>query len=1200
MAEIQVLDLDIQGIKETGVALGVITEQVKALRKEMKATSDVDTYLELAAQIDLLKQKEAQLKAEQKAQAKAAKEAAAAVDIQATSYYDLNKQLVAARKAYKEMTAEQRNAAAGTELLKSIQALDKELKDLDKTMGQFQRNVGNYAGEGNGSPLQVMKAGFGGLGTSLLFVGSALGVGINGISEINTNTREYTKSLSELQSILGLTTEEVKALENDIADLSYITLESGVTIVNTGRDIADALKLAGSAKPELLGDAEALKEFTKQAIIFAQAGSMPVQDGIKNLAAVMAQFEAPASETARYMNAIAAGAKAGSAEIPAVADAVVKFGAGAKSAGVSIEETVALVETLGDKFIQNEQAGTALRNVLIRIKAPESIGKAGLAEMEKYGVSMEVLKNTALPLNVRLREFEKVAGDANAMVKIFGAENVTTGEILLNNVDRFDELTGAVTGTNEALTQASINTDNFDQWVENLSNNLVNMSVTIGVQVANALIYLGKVLQQISAFAIENKEALIAMGVSVAAVTLYVNASTIAFELWAASFYLAAAANKVLTLSLAAAPYVALGLAVFGVVTALKQWTEGSAEAATSLNKTQALVSATAKVYNSLADSMGTAVKQYVNERNEVQKSFNILRDAEISTKERAGAMQVLNEQYGDVIGFEITEKTTLDQLNTAQKAVNKSIAERIALETVKAKAVEISNKMADEQLSFELRREKLTKDLTAAETQMAKVRIEDVGKSTREMSLADEKATSSASKLLQAQTALKSASEENAKAMAGFERQLQVLPTVAGKVAETIQKVGDKITVLFDDAPAAGDAPVTNNVKNLGKAADATDKAVQRLTTSVTDYLNVGKAEQQAVTQGIYDALEASGAFNEELEKIPENMRAVGASANTDLPKPDALSVPIEKVQEYIGFAGELTASLDGLFDSLEEKQLQRSQERMARYDENIAKLTADLENSSGVAAEEIRRQIEEEQKLKEKAAKEDEELQKKQARRNKAFALAQAAINTALAVTSIIASSIDPTGITTAIRVAQALVLGGVQIAAIAATPVGAKGLAIEKMANGGTIPYNGLAVGRSHAQGGIKGIINGRRVEIEGGEFVTRGEDGAALVVNKRSTAKHLGLLNRIGGQNFAGKRALVSAINQDGGGIPLAAYGGAFGSPSPSAFISQSTQQSEVIDLARMAIQAQDRIVPVVVAQDVTEKQNERLSTAKITF
>ena len=1183
----------------------------------MKATSDVDVYLELASQIDILKQKEAQLKAEQKAQAKAAKEAAAAVTIQATSYYDLNKQLVAARKAYKEMTAEQRNAAAGTELLKSIQTLDKELKDLDKTMGQFQRNVGNYAGEGNGSPLQVMKAGFGGLGTSLLFVGSALGVGINGISEINTNTREYTKSLSELQSILGLTTEEVKALENDIADLSYITLESGVTIVNTGRDIADALKLAGSAKPELLGDAEALKEFTKQAIIFAQAGSMPVQDGIKNLAAVMAQFEAPASETARYMNAIAAGAKAGSAEIPAVADAVVKFGAGAKSAGASIEETVALVETLGDKFIQNEQAGTALRNVLIRIKAPESIGRAGRAEMEKYRVSMDVLKNTALPLNVRLREFEKVAGDANAMVKIFDAENVTAGEILLNNVDRFDELTGAVTGTNEAFTQASINADNFDQWVQNLSNNLVNMSVTVGVQVANALIYLGKVLQQISAFAIENKEALIAMGVSVAAVTLYVNASTIAFELWAASFYLAAAANKVLTLSLAAAPYVALGLAVFGVVTALKQWTEGSAEAATSLNKTQALVSATAKVYNSLADSMGAAVKQYVNERNEVQKSFNILRDAETSTKERAGAMKVLNEQYGDVIGFEITEKTTLDQLNTAQKAVNKSIAERIALETVKAKAVEISNKMADEQLSFELRREKLTKDLIAAETQMAKVRIEDVGKSTREMSLADEKATSSASKLLRAQTALKSASEENAKAMAGFERQLQVLPTVAGKVAETIQKVGDKITVLFDDAPAAGETKPETEIKNLGKAAEKTVKSIEKVEASLLDllqyvedpstttlealntYYDEEDKKQKEFFSSTKEAWDEMINYREDsIDKKPSTVPSGGTeSAGNTIPQ---YAKDLEDVQKYIGFAGELTASLDGLFDGLEEKQLQRSQERMERYDENIAKLTADLENSSGVAAEEIRRQIEEEQKLKEKAAKEDEELQKKQARRNKAFALAQAAINTALAVTSIIASSIDPTGITTAIRVAQALVLGSVQIAAIAATPVGAKGLALEKMANGGTIPYNGIVSGRSHANGGVKGIINGRRVEIEGGEFVTRGEDGAALVVNKRSTAKHLGLLNRIGGQNFAGKRALVSAINQDGGGIPLAAYGGAFGSPSPSAFISQSTQQSEVIDLARMAIQAQDRIVPVVVAQDVTEKQNERLNTAKVTF
>lgn len=66
------------------------------------------------------------------------------------SYYDLNAQLVAARKAWKELSAEERIADAqlGKDgLTGKIQALDTELKALDAQVGQHQRNVGDYAGQ---------------------------------------------------------------------------------------------------------------------------------------------------------------------------------------------------------------------------------------------------------------------------------------------------------------------------------------------------------------------------------------------------------------------------------------------------------------------------------------------------------------------------------------------------------------------------------------------------------------------------------------------------------------------------------------------------------------------------------------------------------------------------------------------------------------------------------------------------------------------------------------------------------------------------------------------------------------------------------------------------------------------------------------------------------------------------------------------
>ena len=66
------------------------------------------------------------------------------VDYAKGSYNALNQELVNTRRAYKELSEEERNSASGQEMLQKIQNLDSELKSLDATIGQYQRNVGHY------------------------------------------------------------------------------------------------------------------------------------------------------------------------------------------------------------------------------------------------------------------------------------------------------------------------------------------------------------------------------------------------------------------------------------------------------------------------------------------------------------------------------------------------------------------------------------------------------------------------------------------------------------------------------------------------------------------------------------------------------------------------------------------------------------------------------------------------------------------------------------------------------------------------------------------------------------------------------------------------------------------------------------------------------------------------------------------------
>lgn len=68
-----------------------------------------------------------------------------AAQAQEGSYVQLSQQLELLKKAYKELSAEGRESDFGKELESSIQNLDAHLKDVAADMGEFQRNVGNYA-----------------------------------------------------------------------------------------------------------------------------------------------------------------------------------------------------------------------------------------------------------------------------------------------------------------------------------------------------------------------------------------------------------------------------------------------------------------------------------------------------------------------------------------------------------------------------------------------------------------------------------------------------------------------------------------------------------------------------------------------------------------------------------------------------------------------------------------------------------------------------------------------------------------------------------------------------------------------------------------------------------------------------------------------------------------------------------------------
>lgn len=126
------LKAEIEKDKDALVALGLV-EDGDADKKAKQA----QITEKLSADMKLLNQVTAASKGMTLDNAKA-------ISTSTASYYDLQRALTTLKKAWKDMSAEERATAEGGEILQKIRTLDVELKTLDSNIGQYQRNVGNY------------------------------------------------------------------------------------------------------------------------------------------------------------------------------------------------------------------------------------------------------------------------------------------------------------------------------------------------------------------------------------------------------------------------------------------------------------------------------------------------------------------------------------------------------------------------------------------------------------------------------------------------------------------------------------------------------------------------------------------------------------------------------------------------------------------------------------------------------------------------------------------------------------------------------------------------------------------------------------------------------------------------------------------------------------------------------------------------
>lgn len=469
------------------------------------------------------------------------------------------------------------------------------------------------------------------------------------------NKREEGKA--DVEALTGLDKESINWLEQQAIQLSTKMTESGIRIRQSATEILDAYKLVGSAKPELLNDKEALEEVTEQTLILAQASGMSLKDAVDAVTLSLNQYGDGADQAARYSNVMAAGSKYGSAAVESVTSAITKSGVAAASAHIPIEQLVGTIETLAEKGIKDEIAGTGLKKFFLTLQT-------GADETNPAIVG----------LDTALDNLQKKQLSAAQIKKMFGEEGYNVASVLINDADKVRYYTEAVTGTSVAMEQAATKSDTAAAKLDQAKNKMGEMGIQLMeklnpgiVSVVNRTVsWTGKLITLIG-FITEHSRTIGMLCGIIGGYIVISKAQIIEEKLkffWQEKVVASMKRGYEVMLR---HPYAAVAAAVLVLIAYYRD-----------MNKE---LTSSERIEKSLSDIRKQATNDVRLERAEVEQMLDVARNERLSKGEREAAIRRLNEISPEYLG-----NLTLDKINTdeATAAVNSYVESLIILEDIK------------------------------------------------------------------------------------------------------------------------------------------------------------------------------------------------------------------------------------------------------------------------------------------------------------------------------------------------------------------------------------------------------------------------------------------------------------------------------------------------------------------------------------
>ncbi|KZR38028.1 phage tail tape measure protein [Enterobacter asburiae] len=286
-----------------------------------------------------------------------------------------------------------------------------------------------------GKSLAGGAAAAGAAGVGIATAGTMAGV------KLLTPGYDFAQKNSELQAVLGVDKQspEMEALRKQARQLGDNTAASA-------DDAASAQIIIAKSG----GDAAAIQAATPVTLNMALSNRRSMEENAALLTGMKSAFQMSNDQIAHIGDVLSMTMNKTAADFDGLSDALTYAAPVAKNAGVSIEQTAAMVGALHDAKITGSMAGTGSRAVLSRLQAPT--GKAYEA-IKELGVKTSDSKGNTRPIFAILKEMQRSFEKNNLgtsqrgeyMKTIFGEEASSAAAVLMTAASsgKLDQLTAA-------------------------------------------------------------------------------------------------------------------------------------------------------------------------------------------------------------------------------------------------------------------------------------------------------------------------------------------------------------------------------------------------------------------------------------------------------------------------------------------------------------------------------------------------------------------------------------------------------------------------------------------------------------------------------------------------------------------------------------------------------------------------------------